>query len=103
MAGHSYERFGGRDIRWNRPVEPRRGAWPLVPGVKVGVLLPVPILDRVVQRQPIFEEVDLYRRAAGQLQVDLVLFSTGGCNLARGTVRGYVWRDGRWVDWEGPL
>lgn len=69
----------------------------------MGVLLPGPVLRRVVRGRPAYERGRLYAQASRELGVRLVLFSPRGCALERGRVRGYVPARGGWRRFRGPL
>ena len=56
----------------------------------IGVLLNRRLLQRGVRGKPIFERIELYSKAARQLDVDIVLFDPTGVRLDRGLVSGYV-------------
>lgn len=70
---------------------------------RVGVLLPVSTLGSIVRGQPTYEYATAYTEAAAKLGLEVVLFSLKGCDPQRGTVQGYVGRNGAWIPWTGPL
>lgn len=73
------------------------------PARRVGVLLPGSVLHRIVSRRPTYELAVEYALAAKRMSLEAVLFSPNGYNRRQKSVRGYVWRAGRWRAWRGAL
>lgn len=69
----------------------------------IGVMLPTPVLRRIVRHRPTYEMAVEYARAAKRLDMEAVIFAPGGYSPRRRLVYGYVWRNARWRRWRGPL
>lgn len=56
----------------------------------VGILLNRRILQRGVRKRSVFEKLNLYVKAAKELDVDVLFFETGGVNFKKERIVGYA-------------
>lgn len=70
----------------------------------IGVLLPKKLLGMMIGGYPTFESIHLYHRAAEEIKVKLIFFSSDGIHWEEQTVSGYAAKDvGIYVKKEVPL